>query len=88
MFVNWIKNFDLFYNQFQKYDKLSQIISLIRRNTDQCTENLSSCTTPSSKSSTSGEFLLPNIQEQITPLEIINDQVDIVTHKELDTTKT
>ena len=54
----------------------------------QYTENLSSCSTSSSKSSTSGEFLLPNIQEQITPLEIINDQIEIVTHTELETTKT
>ena len=48
------------------------------------TDNLSSCTTPSSKSSTSGEFLLPNDRERITNQEIIDDQIEIVPPIEFD----
>ena len=88
MFLNWNKKIDLFEflatKLISKYDKRR----LIRRNIAQCAENLSSCSTQSSKSSTSGEFLLPNVQEQITPLEILNDQIEIVAHTELETTKT
>ena len=35
-------------------------------------ENLSSCSTPSSKSSTSGEFLVPNDEDQIITMDKIN----------------